>query len=538
MISATRRWLRRNRSGIAIGAGVVGATYLAGQYVLGKINEARERMQMDRIAKENIRRRFEQNQTDCTITVLALLPTLTENVMEELPVEQLTHELQQKKAERLARASGEGKSEASSMQDGDSVSMSSFQTGSFVHAIQYPIEGSQGGARRTKAQLWNELKVTSITRAFTLIYCLSLLTVLTRIQLNLLGRLNYLSSVISLARPPPPGRANSISLEDHDDGSVNTSFGNDFETNRRYLTFSWYLLHKGYAQIMAKVRAAVEEVFGSISPNEGITATRLSDLVLAVRRRVEGGSEQERYATRWLQYMLPPRDEEEAVLIESGVITPTLSSPPDPTSDGENPSTQSTSARIDTSTGPLRRLLDETADLIDSPTFTRIHSLLLGSMFSHLIDSKVIQQLFPQPVPMRSHSPSSSISSAPHPRIVELDSAVTVVPGEPRVKLANILAVITRQAHAIGNGNSPPNEYLSTAEAEVKELEAFAAVIYTSNVEQSVEESRHSPAADSGLKGAEGVAVSDVGTEPAEEMVESKLESAWTKVTGSSIASR
>lgn len=52
MISATRRWLRRNRTGIAIGAGVVGATYLAGQYVLGKIQEARERMQMDRIAKE------------------------------------------------------------------------------------------------------------------------------------------------------------------------------------------------------------------------------------------------------------------------------------------------------------------------------------------------------------------------------------------------------------------------------------------------------------------------------------------------------
>jgi hypothetical protein len=52
MISATRRWLRRNRNGIAIGAGVIGAGYLAGQYVLGKINDARERMQLDRISKE------------------------------------------------------------------------------------------------------------------------------------------------------------------------------------------------------------------------------------------------------------------------------------------------------------------------------------------------------------------------------------------------------------------------------------------------------------------------------------------------------
>lgn len=52
MISATRRWFRRNRSGIAITAGVVGVTYLAGQYVIGKISEARERMTSERLARE------------------------------------------------------------------------------------------------------------------------------------------------------------------------------------------------------------------------------------------------------------------------------------------------------------------------------------------------------------------------------------------------------------------------------------------------------------------------------------------------------
>lgn len=52
MIGATRRWFQRHRRSLAIGVGVVGVGYLAGQYVLSKISEARERLSSDRIAKE------------------------------------------------------------------------------------------------------------------------------------------------------------------------------------------------------------------------------------------------------------------------------------------------------------------------------------------------------------------------------------------------------------------------------------------------------------------------------------------------------
>lgn len=52
MIGGAKRWFQRNRKGLAIGAGVLGAGYLAGQYVLTKISEARERMSSDRIARE------------------------------------------------------------------------------------------------------------------------------------------------------------------------------------------------------------------------------------------------------------------------------------------------------------------------------------------------------------------------------------------------------------------------------------------------------------------------------------------------------
>lgn len=52
MFAATRRWFRRNRTPLAIGVGVVGAGYMVTQYVLSRINDARERMSSDRIAKE------------------------------------------------------------------------------------------------------------------------------------------------------------------------------------------------------------------------------------------------------------------------------------------------------------------------------------------------------------------------------------------------------------------------------------------------------------------------------------------------------
>ena len=52
MLDSARGWFRRNRTTFAVGAGVLGAGYVAAQYVLGKLTETRQRMGDDRIAKE------------------------------------------------------------------------------------------------------------------------------------------------------------------------------------------------------------------------------------------------------------------------------------------------------------------------------------------------------------------------------------------------------------------------------------------------------------------------------------------------------
>lgn len=247
----------------------------------------------------------------------------------------------------------------------------------------------------------------------------------------------------------------TISLENHDDDSPDQAYGNDFDTNRKYLTFSWWLLHRGWREVMLKVETAVKEVFGALSPRDDLSMQRFSELTLEVRKKVEGATEAERQETRWLQYLLPPREQEDFVL-QSALTSNVGSGPTSPT----NPA-------------PLRRLLDETSDLIDSPPFSHVLTLLLDAGFSTLVDQKIAQQAFKVPVTSVTDETDLILSSN---RVTEIF--------EPKpAKLPSILAILSRQAHSIGNG--VPNEYLQAMEG-VRDLEAFAAVVYSSNWENEI----------------------------------------------------
>lgn len=129
----------------------------------------------------SLRRRFEQNQEDCTFTVLALLPTATDNIMGALETENITFQLQQQKAPKGVRNDQARPSELGSFSvgssppsvtddDGRSMASMSMQSESGVHASQLAVpsasaagDGPQDGgqkARKTKLQLWNELRIS------------------------------------------------------------------------------------------------------------------------------------------------------------------------------------------------------------------------------------------------------------------------------------------------------------------------------------------------------------------------------------------
>jgi len=125
--------------------------------------------------------------------------------------------------------------------------------------------------------------------------------------------------------------------------------------------------------------------------------------------------------------------------------------------------TSSSESTSPTTTTSLRRLIDETSDLIDSPAFTHVLTQLLDAAFSHLVDVKISQLSYKIPP-----------TSDNHARVQE------IVGHDIKAKVANSLAVFCRQAHSIGTGAN--NEYLAAIEA-VGGLEAFAAVVYSSNFE-------------------------------------------------------
>ena len=116
---------------------------------------------------KSLRRRFRQNQEDCTITVQELLPTITEGVLRAQPSESYTQELQMRKAQRPHRANGASEFAASepsvsgkSTLDDEQRSLSSE---SYVHAnlaSSTGIADEQIKPEKSKAQLWHDLKIS------------------------------------------------------------------------------------------------------------------------------------------------------------------------------------------------------------------------------------------------------------------------------------------------------------------------------------------------------------------------------------------
>ncbi|KAL4067482.1 Peroxin-3-domain-containing protein [Scleroderma yunnanense] len=259
MFDSLKRYVYDRRLGLLDATLTMGTTYAASAYVRARLEDMKEKVVRQRMAKDSLRRRFQATHDDACYTIMALIPTLATQILEEMDVESLTNELQS-----LSGASGprspsrppppsqylQSASETSSVSDAQSeagsISLSSYSgsghegertsglgSGSWVERMstsessQAPRDllassgrqlsdsivstssslshngqnthsdasSASSSSKKRKAQLWKEVKNLTLTRALTTLYTTTLLSLLTAAQVTLLARSRYIASV-------------------------------------------------------------------------------------------------------------------------------------------------------------------------------------------------------------------------------------------------------------------------------------------------------------------------------------------------------
>jgi peroxin-3 len=437
-------FLNRHKRKLLVTAGIVAGSYFIVDYVKTKFFELQDRLATERAAQDNLKRRFEQNQQDATFTIMALLPSMSGQILEKYPVERITQELQAKRIEQKSGAGGpstiEGTGSASIMSvssdtdsklgDVNEVKTMTSSTGSVSGESDMLVSGT----KKSKSRLWRDLKIQSITRAFTLIYTSALLVFFTRLQLNILGRKNYVLSVIHLAekRKTKDDESEITMIPTEDDLEKLALEEDELRINRMYLTLSWWLLNKGWAALAERIETAVTEVFEPVNPRSELSLLEFSSLVGQVQYKIDNpvvsSSNTNEQPNLFLHNLLPSRELETYVLSQA------------PSSPGES--------QDPIVTGPLRQLIDETADFIESPGAVDVIQRLVHSGLTQFINK--ISTLYP-----------------------------SVPETESKTRLASILANVTRQAQGLSAGTPfDPNEYI-LAMINTPELDGFSALVYS-----------------------------------------------------------
>lgn len=577
----TSNYLSSKSNFFIVTGGIVGGAYLVSQYAISKFQQVQEKLVNDKNAKENLRRRFAQNQEDCTFTVLALLPTLGDQLFSKHNVEQLTESLRSQAApvpaappaleapsnhaapvetsqpsetpaavvqdqtqaayttadrsqadqnpssetagpangaspqlNPLAKSFVPGSGSADACASEPAPAINGVQAESHVEAEagQASSEAVNGTAdvdaegpsdailtpqaapepaqpvvqtdaiqdapipvksepshldaqeqrnkiladRQAKLRLWNDLKLTAFTRTITSLYCVVLLTLQTHIQLNLIGRFAYLTSVEALAR-------------ESDDPEISQAFANsparglDHDTERLYLTFSWWFLHHGWDRLSDRVSSAIDKTFSPLSVKAQLSMADLRALLNDARYLIEHDASSQSSTldeqpswkrSNFLDVLFPNTiDQEVDVLVGAGAL------------DADD-------AHFSLETNhKLRALLDETKDIIESKDFGSILALCIDRVFETFFDS-----LNPTFGIQKSSKLDSSIQIEP---LSALESRFQEITEEmqhgKRIRLASLFPLVSRQSQMAIRG--VPNEYIETL-ADSKELRAFSAVLY------------------------------------------------------------
>ncbi|KAH3668048.1 hypothetical protein OGAPHI_001802 [Ogataea philodendri] len=442
MFQYCRDLVSRHKKKILFSTGLVAFSYVVSTYVSNKLAELQERLKEENFAKEQIKRRFKQTQNDCYMTFLSLLPVLTEPIYETLNVEEITKELQNKRLERQ-------KSKNLPVGNVTDPALSTVLSDDFsVHNEKETTVQASGPTQiKTKTELWNELRNQSITRFLTLLYCESLLIVFLHLQLNILSRRSYLDTAIKLA-----SKTKGIKLENDSGISLDGGYGS-FEdesdhsaqdenlAEQAFLSFSWWLLNKGWTELEKKIGASVEDIFGEINPRQELSIEEFATLINKTQQIIDKdiNSSADLEPSAVITSLIPPANLEFFLLQQTNDMD-FLANFNNNLQNSEN----------------LSKLLDELKGYLNNEQVSAIISLLVTVGISKVLDNIVVNLMNKQKNPDREEQVLTQI---------------------PKVKLASLLASITKQSNQLTN-NSLDNEILYTLN-NLQELDDLSASVYS-----------------------------------------------------------
>lgn len=137
IFSKIRNFFQRHRNKFLVTGVVVTSAYLASRYAQYKIRESQERATKDFLEKTRKSQHFQSTERTCNQTIMSLSLTLNDTLAKIINTEEIVVELRSNPPNRI--------------------------------------------------ELWDNLKILVISRVSTLIYTNTLLAIILRIQLNLVG---------------------------------------------------------------------------------------------------------------------------------------------------------------------------------------------------------------------------------------------------------------------------------------------------------------------------------------------------------------
>lgn len=215
--------------------------------------------------REKIRRRFEQTQEDSLVTVDELIPVLLLSLNEpeglDLNLDQLVIE----------------------------------------------IKGAKDARKR---ELWNQLTLKSVEKCVWSTYMISSLLLLTRLQLNILTRREYLDSAIKSAVQRESETSNTqytlvkwvtsawSAWSSADAGQLqpspvnvlerNTITRNSYINEQAFLSISWWLLNRGWLRYKTLIQETIRSEFAQLNPKDELTLKEFSDRLRNVFHKING----------------------------------------------------------------------------------------------------------------------------------------------------------------------------------------------------------------------------------------------------------